>query len=72
MKIYNFEPVAGLQSLDAIIIFSEHLDTGASVIYAFTDKIKQYIEIDGKQVNIQLAHYEEYSIIGWPLILGSF
>lgn len=72
MKIYNFEPVSALQSLNATIIFSECLDSGASVIYAYTDKIKKFVQVNGKKVNIQLAHYDEYSIIGWPLILGSF
>ena len=72
MKIYNFEPVAGLESLDANIVYTEHLDSGASVIYAYTDKINRFVKVEDENVNIQIACYDEYSIIGWPLILGSF
>lgn len=72
MKIYNFEPVAGLESLDANIVYTEYLDSGASVIYAYTDKINRFVKVEDENVNIQIACYDEYSIIGWPLILGSF
>ncbi len=72
MTIYNFEPVAAIEKLNAKIVFSEYLDNGASVIYAFSDNISRSVMVNNKRVNIQIAYYDDYSIIGWPLILGSF
>ncbi len=72
MLIDNFEPISAIQELDANIIFTEYLDSGASVIYAFTNKISKYVKVDGEKINIQIAYYDDYSVIGWPLILGSF
>ncbi len=72
MKIYNFEPASAIKTLRAKVIRTEYLDTGATVIYAYTDLIKPQVNIEKQNVNLQIAYYEEYSIIGWPLILGSF
>ncbi len=72
MIIENFEPIAAIEELNGKIIFTEFLDTGASVIYAYTDQIGRYVNVNGKKVNIQIAQYNDYSVIGWPLILGSF
>ena len=72
MIIENFEPIAAIEELNGKIIFTEFLDTGASVIYAYTDKIGRYVNVNGEKVNIQIAQYNDYSVIGWPLILGSF
>ena len=72
VKINNFEPVSALKVLNAKIIKTEQLENGTTVIYAFTDKISQNVIIDNKQVNLQIAHNDNYSIVGWPLILGSF
>ena len=33
---------------------------------------KEKVEIENKNVNIQIAQNDDYSIIGWPLILGSY
>lgn len=72
MIIENFEPIAAIEELNGKIIFTEFLDTGASVIYAYTDQIGRYVNVNGEKVNIQIAQYNDYSVIGWPLILGSF
>ena len=72
MIIENFEPISAIEELNGKIIFTEFLDTGASVIYAYTDQIGRYVNVNGEKVNIQIAQYNDYSVIGWPLILGSF
>lgn len=72
MIIENFEPIAAIEELNAKILFTEFLDTGASVIYAYTDQIGRYVNVNGEKVNVQIAQYNDYSVIGWPLILGSF
>lgn len=72
IRIENLEPVSALKTLHAKIVKTEYLDNGTTVIYAYTNKINDKVSIDDKYVNLQIAHNENYSIIGWPLILGSF
>lgn len=72
LVIQNFEPISAINKLNAKIVKTEYLDDGSTIIYAFTNYIKDKVEIDNKNVNLQIAYNDEYSIIGWPLILGSF
>ena len=72
LKISNFEPIDALKQLNAKVVKTEYLDNGTIVIYAYSSLIKDKVEVDNKNVNLQIAQYENYSIIGWPLILGSF
>ena len=72
MVIENFEPVSALNTLNATVVKAEYLDNGTTVIYAYTNLISEKVKINNKNVNIQIAHKDEYCVIGWPLILGSF
>lgn len=72
IKIKDFEPVNALKTLSAKVVTTEFLDDGTTVIYAYTKLIYDSVKIDNKNVNLQIAHNEEYCVIGWPLILGSF
>ena len=54
------------------IVKTECLSSGLVIIYAYTNLINDYVEVDNKKVNIQIANIEDCSVIGWPLILGSF
>ena len=72
MVIKNFEAGAAIKSLQAKVIKTEHLPTGASVIDAYSNLIPQHISVDGQKSNLQIACYEDYVVIGWPAILGSF
>ena len=72
LSIYNFEPIDALRKLGAKLIKTECLDSGMVVLYAYTNKICDYVEINNQKVNLQIANNNEYTIIGWPLILGSF
>ena len=72
MVIENYEPISAIEKLNANILKTEHLDNGATVIYAYSNKIGTSVDLNDKKVNLQLACYEDYCIIGWPLILGSF
>jgi len=72
LKIVNFEPVNALKKLHARVVKTEYLDSGLVIIYAFSDLINENVEVDNKKVNIQIAQCDDYTIIGWPLILGSF
>lgn len=72
LKVYNFEPIDALKTLKAKLVKTEYLENGTTVIYAYTTLIKEKVEIENKNVNIQIAQNDDYSIIGWPLILGSY
>ena len=72
LKIENCLPSAALTKLNAKVVKTEYLQTGASVIYAYTNKIANSVEVNNNKVNLQLACYDDYFIIGWPLIMGSF
>ncbi len=72
MTIQNFEPASAIKELSADIVKTECLEDGTIIIYAYSRLIPKKVEIEGKKVNLQIAYYEEYSVIGWPLILGSF
>lgn len=72
LKINNFSPAQAIEEFNAKVVKTEYLSSGATVIYAYSNLIPEEVEIDGKQVNMQIAYYETYSVIGWPLILGSF
>ena len=72
LKIYNLEPIDALKKLKAKLVKTECLDSGVVVLYAYTNKINDFIEVDNRKVNLQIANNDEFSVIGWPLVLGSF
>ena len=72
MVIKNFEPSSALNKLEAEVVKTEYLENGTIVIYAYTKKINKTVSMFDKQVNLQIAYKEESSVIGWPLIYGSF
>lgn len=72
IKVENLEVGAVLKSLNAKVIKTEYLESGAVVIYAYSPKISKSVMVNSNKVNLQIANYDEYSIVGWPLILGSF
>ena len=72
ITVERLEIASAIESLSAKVVKTEVLNDGTNVIYCFTDKIDCNVMLDGKRVNIQIAEKDEYSVIGWPLILGSF
>ena len=72
ITIRNFEPAAAIKALNAKIVKTEHLEDGATIIYAYSSLIPKNVKAGKKKVNLQIAHYETYSVVGWPLILGSY
>ena len=72
MKINNLEIGHAIDELNARVVDTEYLECGTIVIYAFTDKIEKSVNRENKKINLQIAHNDEYSVIGWPLIIGSF
>ena len=72
VKTTNTELCKLLNDLEAKVIKTEHLQCGVVLISAFSPKIEDSVAIDDKRVNLQIATYTDYAIVGWPVILGSF
>lgn len=72
MVIENLEIGNALETLNARVVKTEYLDDGTSIIYAHTILIDDSVEISEGRVNLQIATRDERSVIGWPLILGSY
>ena len=72
ITVKNFEPSAAIKELKAKVVKTEYLESGAIVIYAYSKFIPKSVKLESEKVNLQIAYYETHSIIGWPLILGSF
>lgn len=72
MVISNLELDSALSALHARVVKTEFLQDNTTVIYAYSGLIKDEVEVFGKQVNLQFALKQDKTIIGWPLILGSF
>lgn len=70
--VNDLEVGKAIETLQARVVKTEYLDNGTTIIYAYTNLILDKVQIDGKHVNIQIATNDDYSVIGWPLILGSY
>ena len=70
--VNNLELGSALSILNARVVKTEYLEDGTTVIYAHTNKIREQVKVDGKNVNLQIANKGEKFVIGWPLILGSY
>ncbi len=72
LTLNNFEPIDALRKLNAKVIKVENLEGGATILYAYSTKIPKSVIVEDEKVNLQIAHYDSHTVIGWPLILGSF
>ena len=72
ISIENLEVGSAITTLKARVIKTETLEDGTCVIYAYSSLIDENITVDGKKVNLQIATKGNRSVIGWPLILGSY
>ena len=72
MVIEDFEIASAIKVLNAKVVKTEFLEDGTTVIYAFTNLISQKVKVSDKNVNLQIAQKDDITVIGWPLILGSF
>ena len=70
--VKDLEIASAIKTLNAKVIKTEYLDNGTTVIYAYTNLINNNVKVEGKRVNLQIAIKDEVTVLGWPLILGSF
>ena len=69
----NLEIGSAIKKLKAKVKFTEYLDNqNLTIIYAYTNLISKYEMVNNVKINLQISTCDEYSIIGWPLIYGSF
>ena len=73
MTIKNLEVSSAIKTLNARVVKTEYIEDGTIVIYAYSNLIKDSVDVFGKKVNLQIATTtDDITTIGWPLILGSF
>ena len=58
--------------IDRSVLKSEYLNDGTVVIYAKTPLINDCVDVSYGKVNLQIATKGNRSVVGWPLILGSY
>ena len=69
----NYEADAILKKLNAQIKFLEYIDNlDLSIIYAYSPIISKTVELKNTSINLQIAVANDYLVVGWPMILGSF
>ena len=53
------------------LVFTEKTEQGES-FYAYSEKIATYVKIFGKKVNLHIFVGNEITVVGSPIIFGSF
>lgn len=67
----NFETDQILKILGAKVMSVEYVDE-LTILFCRTDKISKLVEHSDQKINLQIASCEEYTVVGWPMILGAF
>lgn len=67
----NFEIGQILKILSAKVLSVEYLDD-LTILFCKTDKISKLVKHNGQKINLQIASCEDYTVVGWPMILGGF
>ncbi|MFQ6724290.1 MAG: hypothetical protein ACLRFE_03035 [Clostridia bacterium] len=69
----NLEIGSALNKLKAKVKFTEYISQqNLTLIYAYSNLIPKYEIVNNVKINLQISTCNEYSVIGWPLIYGSF
>ena len=69
----NLEISSAINTLKAKVKLTEYIDEqNLTIIYAYSNLIPSYETINNVKVNLQISTCNEYSVIGWPVIYGSF
>lgn len=69
----NIEIDNAIKTLSAKVVLVETLkEQGLTLLFCHTNKVPTSVDYKGKKINIQIATCEDYTVIGWPMIIGSF
>ena len=73
MYFTNIEVITAIKTLKAKLKFTEYLtEQNLTLIYCYTSLIPTYKYVKSHKINLQISVNDNYTIIGWPLIYGSF
>ena len=72
ITVKNLEVSSAIKTLNSRVIKTEYLEDNMIIIYAYSNLIKDSVDLFGRKVNLQIAIKGDETTIGWPLILGSF
>lgn len=73
MYFNNIEIGNAIKTLGAKVLLVETLkEKGLTILYCNLPQLHVFVNYKGFDVNLQIASCEDYTIIGWPMILGSF
>ena len=62
-----------LSTLNAQVMFTEYIySRDLTIIYCSSPLIEKSVVVKDYIVNLQIATTDNYTVIGWPMILGSF
>lgn len=61
-----------IEKLGGKILWSEELDCGVTVLYAYSPRIYKSVKLSGERVNIMTAINGERVSIGSPMLEGSY
>lgn len=69
----NLEVGSALNKLKAKVKFTEYLsEQNLTILYAYSTLIPKHETIKNVKVNLQISTCSHYSVVGWPVIYGSF
>lgn len=69
----NLEIDNALKTLKANVVFKEYIkEKRLTILYCLSPLINKTIVTKNKEINLQIAVSNNYVVLGWPMILGSF
>ena len=72
ITLNRYKPVRDILALLGHTKISSRKDSVMHITYAYSGRGREFIEHNGKRINLQIAHRGNRTAIGWPVILGSF
>ena len=64
--------VEAIEKLGGKILWSEELDCGVTVLYAYSPRIYKSVKLSGERVNIMTAVNDGRVSVGSPMLEGSY
>ena len=73
MFFENVEVDTLLKTLSANILCTEQVvEENLTILYCYSPNIPKIVSFNNFNINLQVATTDDYTVIGWPMILGSF
>ena len=68
----NSKAYSKIKNVLNLEVVDKHEIAGRTIIEGYSNKLKNYVVISNRKVNIQISIYGDKMIVGYPLINGSF